>query len=304
MSVPGRIAQLREQLQSGRVAAAQGLVQRLFADRPGDPRVLAALRAIYGQGERAAAWLLNELQQRHASSPGDLAAAAQLVDLLADAGKAAEATRVLDATRTAVNQDPDLLYQVAHLYERAGQKATTEKVLADVLALEPDHAPAANDLGYTLAEDGRDLERAESLARLAVHAEPANASFLDSLGWVLYKRGKLAEARDNLQKSAESGGAEDAAAGPDPVVLDHLGDAVYRMGDAAAAGEQWGRAVKRLADMPAEQRDRDDLKQLRLQLDRKRKQLDAGQPVSTAPVAETPRVGSGRGRAQGATPPG
>jgi tetratricopeptide (TPR) repeat protein len=224
--------------------------------------------------------------------------------LVAAAGKAAEAIRVLDATRAAVNQDPDLLYQVAHLYERVGQKATTEKVLADVLALEPGHAPAANDLGYTLAEDGRDLERAESLARLAVGAEPANASFLDSLGWVLYKRGKLAEARENLQKSAESTGGEEAAAGPDPVVLDHLGDAIYRLGDVAAAGEQWGRAVKRLADMPADQRDRDDLKQLRLQLDRKRRQLDAGQPVSTAPVAETPRSSGGRGQPQGASSPG
>jgi Tfp pilus assembly protein PilF len=290
-SVQARIAQLREQIRSGRLAAAQGLVQRLFADKPADPRVLAALRAIYGQGERTAAWLLNELQQRHAASPGDMAAAAQLVDLLADAGKSAEATRVLDATRAAVSHDPDQLYQVAHLYERVGQKATTEKVLTDVLNLEPDHAPAANDLGYTLAEQGRDLGRAEALARLAVKAEPANASFLDSLGWVLYKRGKLAEAREHLQKSAEAG-SEDGGDGPDPVVLDHLGDAVYRLGDAAAAGEQWGRASKRLADMPAEQRDRDDLKQLRLQLDRKRKQLDAGQPVSTAPVSETARVGT------------
>jgi tetratricopeptide (TPR) repeat protein len=290
-SVPARIAQLREQVSQGRLAAAQGLVQRLFADRPGDPRVLAVLRAIYGQGERTAAWLLMELQQLHAKDPGDMAAAAQLVDLLADSGKSAEAARVLDATRAAVAQDPDLLYQVAHLYERVGQQATTEKVLTDVLNLEPDHAPAANDLGYSLAEGGRDLGRAEALARLAVRAEPANASFLDSLGWVLYKRGKLAEAREHLAKSAQAPG-EDSADGPDPVVLDHLGDAIYRLGDAAAAGEQWGRASRRLADMPADQRDRDDLKQLRLQLDRKRKQLEAGQPVTTAPLAETARVGT------------
>jgi len=294
-SVPARIAQVREQLRAGRVVAAQGLVQRLFADKPGDPRVLTAVRAIYGQGERTLAWLVSELQTRHAAAPGDMATAAQLVDLLADQGRAAEATRALDATRTAVAQDPDLLYQVAHLYERLGQKATTERVLGDVLELEPGHAPAANDLGYSLAEDGKDLVRAEELARLAVGAEPANASFLDSLGWVLYKRGRLDEARTHLEKSAASDGGDDAQAdgeGPDPVVLDHLGDTIYRQGDAAAAGEAWGRAVQRLADMPPARRDRDDLKQLRLQLDRKRKQLDAGQPVSTAPVVETARGGA------------
>ncbi|HEX5869792.1 MAG TPA: tetratricopeptide repeat protein, partial [Longimicrobium sp.] len=291
-SVPARLAQVREQLRGGRVTAAQGLVQRLFADRPGDPRVLALLRAIYGQGERALAWLVTELQQRHAKHPGDLAAAVMLVDVLADEGRAAEATRVLDATRAAAGDDPDLLYQVAHLYERVGQKATTERVLRDVLAREPRHAPAANDLGYSLAEEGRELARAEALARAAVEAEPGNPSFLDSLGWVLYKRGKLAEARAHLEKSAETaaaGGEEgdaEGGEGADPVVLDHLVDTVYRQGDAAAAGVHWGQAARRLAEMPASQRDRDDLKQLRLQLDRKRKQLEAGQPVSTAPLAE------------------
>ena len=286
-TVQGRLVQVREQIRAGRLPAAQGIIQRLFVERPGDPRVLSALRAMFGQeGSRSQAWLQSELQQRHTSSPGEMAVAAQLVDLLAEEGKAAEATRVLDATRAAVSDDPDLLYQVAHLYTRVGQKATTEQVLREALALEPGHAPAANDLGYSLAEEGRDLEQAESLARLAVGAEPGNPSFLDSLGWVLYKRGQLDEARRHLEQSAGSSGEEE---GPDPVVLDHLGDTIYRQGDQAAAGAQWERAMRRLAEMPADQRGRDDLKQLRLQLERKRKQLEAGQPVSAAPVAESVR---------------
>jgi tetratricopeptide (TPR) repeat protein len=263
------------------------------------------MRAMFGQG-RAALWLRTELQQRHAAAPGELATAAHLVDLLADDGKAAEATRVLDATRAAVAADADLLYQVAHLYGRVGQKATTEAVLREALALEPNHAPAANDLGYSLAEEGRDLEQAEALARLAVAAEPGNASFLDSLGWVLYKRGRFDEARQHLERSvgagasgaaadapggAETGvgpGAPAADDGPDAVVLDHLGDTLYRQGNEAAAGAQWERAARRILAMPPEERDRDDLKQLRLQLERKRKQLEAGQPVSVAPVTEQP----------------
>ena len=303
--VAARLVQTREHVQAGRVTAAQSLVQRLFVERPGDARVLGALRAMFGQG-RAALWLRTELQQRHAAAPGELATAAQLVDLLADDGKAAEATRVLDTTRAAVAADADLLYQVAHLYGRVGQKATTEAVLREALALEPNHAPAANDLGYSLAEDGRDLEHAEALARLAVAAEPGNASFLDSLGWVLYKRGRFDEARQHLERSIGAdagGGAADAPGGdetgagpgapaaddgPDAVVLDHLGDTLYRQGNAEAAGAQWDRAARRILAMPPEERDRDDLKQLRLQLERKRKQLEAGQPVSVSPVAEQP----------------
>ena len=129
-------------------------------------------------------------------------------------------------------------------------------------------------------------------------AEPRNASFLDSLGWVLYKRGKLAEAREKLEGSIAAGevaqadaagpGAPAAGDGPDAVVLDHLGDTLYRQGESAAAGAQWERAARRIAEMSPEERDRDDLKQLRLHLERKRKQLEAGQPVSVAPVTEQP----------------
>ena len=110
---------------------------------------------------------------------------------------------MLDAARAAVADDADFLYEVAHLYERVGQKSMTEQVLRDVLTLDPAHASAANDLGYTLGEDGRELERAESLTRKAVEADPSNPSFLDSLGWVLYKRGRFEEARQALARAVE-----------------------------------------------------------------------------------------------------
>jgi Tfp pilus assembly protein PilF len=135
-----------------------------------------------------------------------------------------------------------------------------------------------------LADEGRDLEAAETMTRRAVDSEPRNASFLDSLGWVLYKRGRLDEARRTLTRAVEL--AE--APGPDPVVLDHLGDALYQLGDPAAAAEQWKRAAKRLGEMPESERQRDELGELRLRLDRKTRQADAGQPVSVAPVVEKP----------------
>jgi len=111
-----------------------------------------------------------------------------------------------------------------------------------------------------------------------VAAEPDNASFLDSLGWVLYKRGKFAEARPHLEKAAADGAA-------DPVVLDHLGDLLYRLGDRDAAAKQWQHAGAKLAERPSE---REDIKQLKLDLERKAQQLKAGEPVTVSPVVEEP----------------
>jgi tetratricopeptide (TPR) repeat protein len=242
--------------------------------------VLGAMHAIYSESGKLDEFL-KILEDERTRNPENRVAVEQLVEIYAQQKRMPEAARVLDATREAVAGDPDLLYYVSHLYQRIDQKPTSDQVLRDVLTLDPDHAPAANDLGYSWAEQGANLADAEALTRLAVRADPENGSFLDSLGWVLYKRGRFAEARRTLDQAVSMAGE----AGPDPVVLDHLGDVLYRQGDAAGAADQWTRAAERLERTSL---DRDDLRHLRLHLDRKNKQVKSGHPVNVAPVIEEP----------------
>ena len=171
--------------------------------------------------------------------------------------------------------DPDVLYDLSSLYLQNDQKDIAKDVLRQVLAIDPAHAGAANDLGYFLAEQGQSLTEAEALIRRAVEAEPFNSSFLDSMGWVLYKLGRFAEAQKFLER----------AAGPDadPVVLDHLGDDQYRLGDKDAASKSWKQAGERLL---AAGDTRDDLKGLQQQLLQKQQELDAGRPVTVAPSTQ------------------
>ncbi|HSU69000.1 MAG TPA: tetratricopeptide repeat protein, partial [Tepidisphaeraceae bacterium] len=187
----------------------------------------------------------------------------------------ADAVRAVDAIRAKAANDPDLLYTLSAVYSRLGEKQRSEAALADVLKADPSFAGANNDLGYTWAEQGRNLGEAESLVRKALQVEPDNLSFLDSMGWVLYKRGKFDEALQKLTR---------AALLADPVVLDHLGDTLYRLGQRARAADQWHQAVQRITDL--HQDDRDSLKQLHEQLLKKQQELDAGQPVGVAPVSE------------------
>ncbi|HEY2588398.1 MAG TPA: hypothetical protein VGI81_21840, partial [Tepidisphaeraceae bacterium] len=144
-----------------------------------------------------------------------------------------------------------------------------------VLRLDPAFAGANNDLAYTWAEQGKNLSEAEQMVRKALTAEPDNPSFLDSMGWVLYKRGRFGEALGELQR---------AALLADPVVLDHLGDTLYRLGEQAKASAQWQQAAQKLGQPHDD--DRDDLKKLREQLTRKQQQLATGRPVEVAPVVE------------------
>ena len=149
----------------------------------------------------------------------------------------------------------------------------------------------------------------------AVEAEPENPTLLDSLGWVLYKRGRFAESRQVFERALElsgAGGAAEAAGnggekgrqveqaqkggdpeGPDPVLLDHMGDVLYRLNDRDAAGRFWERSRVRLAELGDAAAARDDLKPLRLMLEQKQRQLQAGKTVQVAPVVETPQGESG-----------
>ncbi len=131
---------------------------------------------------------------------------------------------------------------------------------------------------------------------MAVNADPGNAALLDSLGWVLYKRGRFDEARAALEQAIGpaflaglTGGGDVSAARDDrtdPVLLDHLGDVMYRLHDAEAAGKLWERSYARLGAIGAEGDPREEFGPLRLQLQQKQKQLKAGRPVTVAPVAE------------------
>ncbi|MFO0848940.1 MAG: tetratricopeptide repeat protein [Gemmataceae bacterium] len=134
----------------------------------------------------------------------------------------------------------------AYLGQNQLPKAETE--LRAVLEDDPDDALALNNLGYFIADAGRNLEEAEAMVRRAVEldrderlrageAERDRGTYLDSLGWVLFRRGKLAEARGTLEKAGRS---LDAAS--DPVVWDHLGDVCFRLDDKPAAKAAWAKA--------------------------------------------------------------
>lgn len=109
-----------------------------------------------------------------------------------------------------------------------------EKYLEEVLDEFPDDASALNDLGYLWADANKNLARAERMIRKAVETEPNNAAFRDSLGWVLFRRGRYSEAVLELEKAA--------ASDPDPVVLDHLGDAYRACGQLDKARAAWQRS--------------------------------------------------------------
>jgi len=69
------------------------------------------------------------------------------------------------------------------------------------LELRPNDPLLMNNIGYAYTEKGIQLDEAEGLIEKAVKMMPQNGAFLDSLGWVYFKQGKLQEALEYLQKA-------------------------------------------------------------------------------------------------------
>ena len=145
-------------------------------------------------------------------------------------------------------------YTLSGVYSTLGDEARSEEQLKLILDADPNDASACNDLGYLWADQNKNLPEAERLIRKALEldrrqrtegpdarpdADRDNGAYVDSLGWVLFRRGQLAEARHELERVP---GLPDGS--DDPVVWDHLGDVCFRQGDKKAAGSAWRKSLE------------------------------------------------------------
>jgi tetratricopeptide (TPR) repeat protein len=87
------------------------------------------------------------------------------------------------------------------------------------------------------ADHNMNLDEAETMIRRALESEPNNASYLDSLGWVEFRKGKFDQALTDLLRAAK--GAEH----DDPVVFEHIGDTYLKLNRMADALAAWQKAL-------------------------------------------------------------
>ena len=133
--------------------------------------------------------------------------------------------------------------------EQAGLYDKAADLLRKSIALDPDNsAEAFNYLGYMWADHNMNLDEAETMIRRALQSEPDNASYLDSLGWVEFRKGQFDRALDNLLQAAKTAQRED------PLVFEHIGDTYLKLNRTREALEAWQKALsldpknKNLAD--------------------------------------------------------
>jgi tetratricopeptide (TPR) repeat protein len=186
--------------------------------------------------------LLMETRRRFPGAP-------EIVYYLAIAQSEAKQTQQAVATfeealhEAQLDQDNDIVnakfyFNYGATTEQAGLYEKAADLLRKSIALDPaNSAEACNYLGYMWADHNMNLDEAETMIRRALELDPNNASYLDSLGWVQFRKGKLDQALGNLLLAAKTADHEDA------VIFEHIGDAYFKLNRTSEALESWQKAL-------------------------------------------------------------
>ena len=157
--------------------------------------------------------------------------------ILRDAGRTADAIRRLRAVEAELPDSVEIKYELAMLYERENKLAEAEKLLREVIALDPGHAHSYNALGYALADRNVRLPEALKLITRAMEIAPDDPFIMDSMGWVKFRMGDTAAAEDFLKRAYRKRPEADIAA--------HLGEVLWVRGQKDEARAIWKEAAIR-----------------------------------------------------------
>ena len=157
------------------------------------------------------------------------------VQLLRDNKQYKSAYDVLSVKALTDPTDYELLYDQATVAEKLGRLDEMERILRVIMAGKPDYQHAYNALGYSLAERKIRLPEARQLILKALELAPNDPFITDSLGWVEFQSGNLAEALRILQSAYDSK--------PDAEIAAHLGEVLWVSGKREQALIIWREGV-------------------------------------------------------------
>ncbi|MCL2728327.1 MAG: tetratricopeptide repeat protein [Bacteroidales bacterium] len=155
-------------------------------------------------------------------------------------GQIPEAISIFESILPLAKKDRPLLTQtyavLGDLYHAAGKQEKSFKAYEKSLQLDPDQHGTLNNYAYFLSLAGIKLQKAYEMSKRTIDAEPQNATYLDTFGWVLYKMGRYQEAKAIFRQVLIYG--KDLSA----EVLDHYAEVLYALKEYDMAFMYWEQA--------------------------------------------------------------
>lgn len=141
----------------------------------------------------------NEARQRNPEIASTLYALE--AEVLRENQRPEEAYAVLMDAINKHPQDNMLLFSRALLSEKRNDLIQFESDMTELVKRDPNNASYLNAYGYTLADRTDRLKEAETLLQAAIKLKPNDPAIMDSVGWLLYKKGSVFEGLTYIKKA-------------------------------------------------------------------------------------------------------
>jgi tetratricopeptide (TPR) repeat protein len=133
---------------------------------------------------------------------------------------------------------PRFYFDYGAAADQAGLYDKAADLFRKSISLDPVNAAEAyNYVGFMWAEHNMHLDEAEDMIGRALQLDPNNGAYLDSLGWVHYRKGKYDVALNELLRAAQN------LTRDDPIVFEHIGDTYSKLNRIPQALDFWQKAV-------------------------------------------------------------
>lgn len=146
-------------------------------------------------------------------------------------GRSAEAEAVLQAAADADLVSTVPLLTLGNMRMQRAEYVAALKAYEEALNRAPDNDLAANNIASLIAEHGYDLERAAALASRMYAKHPKDPAVADTLGWTLFRQGKVNQAVPLLKQGV-------VGMPGNPMTHYHLGAALLKSGNQAAGRKE------------------------------------------------------------------
>jgi tetratricopeptide (TPR) repeat protein len=147
-----------------------------------------------------------------------------------------------------INQDSnpaivsDFYAVMGDLLHQKGLARQAFEAYDSCLQWKDDNIMCLNNYAYYLSELDEQLDKAENMSYKTIKAEPKNATYLDTYAWILFMKGRYAEAKIYIEQALQNDSDSNA------VIIEHAGDIYIQNKEPERAVELWQQALLKAPD--------------------------------------------------------